>query len=259
MGARRAAPCLPVAAVPLADLARILPDEPRWVETRFMLLREEAVVVGLSGDRRRFVATSTLWPVMAVVGRPEASFIASAARRASPDVTVLAAAEHGDHVASALPGWRRVGAVVLQWPGGVPLPEPPVRDVRLLMPEEVGALAHVPPAFHQELVTAATYSPVAGALAGGAPVAFCYATSVTETLWDVSIDTLEGYRRRGLAQQAVRFLAAVYARKGKWPVWGATDDNAPSLALAQKLGFVPSGRLAVFSRAPARRPSAAGE
>jgi L-amino acid N-acyltransferase YncA len=245
--------------VSLADLARVLPDEPRWVETRFMLLREQAVVIGLSGDRRRFVASSTVWPVMAVVGRPEAPFIAGAARRASPDVTVLAAAEHADHVAAALPGWRRVGAEILRWPGGVPLPEPPAsRDVRLLSPEEVAALTHVPAPLHQELVTAATYSPVAGAMAGGAPVAYCYATSVTETLWDVSIDTLEAYRRRGLAQQAVKLLAAIYGRQGKWPVWGAADDNAPSLALALKLGFVPSGRLAVFRRAPARPASGAG-
>lgn len=235
--------------MPLADLARALMDTPRWVETRFMLLRGEAVVRGLSGDRRRFVAASTRWPVMAVVGAPDAAFIAESAARAESDVTVLCAEEHADHVAAALPGWRRNGAAIHAWPGGTPLPEaPPASEARLLRGEELEALGHVPPVLRDGLLNAGEYAPVAGAFAGGAPVAFCYASAVTESLWDVSIDTLDGYRRRGLASKAFLTLAAELGRSGKWPVWGSADDNEASRRLAERLGFVPAERLALFER-----------
>ena len=57
--------------MPVADLARVLLDTPRWVETRFMLLQNEAVITGLTGDRRHFVAASQRWPLVSVVGQPE--------------------------------------------------------------------------------------------------------------------------------------------------------------------------------------------
>ncbi len=235
--------------MPLAHLARTLLDEPRWVETRAMLLDGTASVTGLSGDRRRFVASSAVWPLVAVVGRVEAPFITTAAAAAPRTATVLAAFEDGDHVAAALPGWRRVGATIHAWPAGAPLPDRPApSQARVLEPADVGALGHLPKALRHELATAAAYSPIAGAFTGGAPVAFCYATAITETLWDISIDTLDGFRRRGLAGLAVRCLAAVLGERGKWPVWGAADDNPASLAAATRLGFVPAGRLALFTR-----------
>ena len=81
-------------------------------------------------------------------------------------------------------------------------------------------------------------------------VAVCAAGDVTETLWDVGIDTVPGHRRRGHAAAAFRALAAHMARAGRQPVWGAQDDNVASLALAARLGFEPVDRLALLSPAP---------
>jgi len=231
------------------DLARALLDTPRWVETRFMLLRGEALVTGLTGDRRHFVAASARWPLVSVVGRPDAAFIAGAVEDADEDVNVLCAVEHADHVARALAGWTRIGATVHAWPGDVRFPPPPPRDeARLLPAGELATLRHVPPDLRDELMTASDYSPVAGAFAGGAPVAFCCASAITETLWDIGIDTLDGYRRRGLARKAAHLLIATLGAAGKSPVWGSEDGNEPSLALARTLGFVPAERLMVFER-----------
>ena len=234
----------------VADLARSLFDTPRWVETRFMLLRNEAVVTGLTADRRHFVASSSRRPLVSVVGRPDRAFIAGAVEDArTAEVNVLCAEEHKGHVADALPLWRQIGATVHGWPGDVPFPAaPPPAEARLLEPGEVRALDHLPADLRDELVSASAWSPVAGAFAGGAPVAFCCAGAVTETLWDVGIDTLEGYRRRGLARKAARLLIATLGAAGKSPVWGSEDGNAPSLALARQMGFVPVERLAVFER-----------
>jgi GNAT superfamily N-acetyltransferase len=235
--------------MPIADLARALLDTPRWVETRFMLLRNEARVTGLTGDRRHFVAASSRWPLVSVVGRPDAAFIAGAVQGADDDVNVLCAEEHADHVAGALAGWTRIGATVHAWPGDVPLPAaPPSAEARLLAPDELVRLRHVPSDLRDELLIASAYSPVAGAFAGGAPVAFCCASAITETLWDIGIDTLHGFRRRGLARKAARLLIATLGARGKWPVWGSEDGNEPSLALAKKMGFVPVERLVVFEK-----------
>jgi RimJ/RimL family protein N-acetyltransferase len=77
-------------------------------------------------------------------------------------------------------------------------------------------------------------------------VSFCYVAWETETLWDVSIDTLPSYRGRGLAVPAVFYLVALMKEKRKQAVWGAEESNLASMRLAAKLGFAPVDRLAVF-------------
>jgi GNAT superfamily N-acetyltransferase len=235
--------------MPVADLARVLLDEPRWVEARFMLLRGEATVTGLTGDRRHFVARSTRWPLAVVVGRPDHPFIAGVAADAADDLEILAAVEHADHVAAALVAWERVGATIHAWPHERPLPGPPPgSEARLLGAHERAALRHMPEALREELEIGAAYGPVAAAFADGLAVSVCYATAITETLWDVSVDTLEAYRGRGLAGKAVACAAAALAPAHKWPVWGAADDNPASAAAARKAGFVPADRLVIFRR-----------
>lgn len=70
---------------------------------------------------------------------------------------------------------------------------------------------------------------------------------MTETLWDVAVDTLDGHRRQGHASACFRALAAHMAAEGRQPIWGANDDNAASLELAARLGFEPVDRLALLS------------
>ena len=45
----------------------------------------------------------------------------------------------------------------------------------------------------------AEYSLIAVTFVENQPVSFCYAGAVTESLWDVSIDTLPEHRRHGYA------------------------------------------------------------
>jgi predicted GNAT family acetyltransferase len=77
-------------------------------------------------------------------------------------------------------------------------------------------------------------------------VAFCYAACETETLWDVSVDTLAPFRRRGLAAACFERVRREMERRGKRPVWGAHADNPASLALAARLGFRRDAELVAF-------------
>jgi GNAT superfamily N-acetyltransferase len=129
-----------------------------------------------------------------------------------------------------------------------PLPRADEVPLRLLRPDD--PLDHLPSGLRFEIEHARAIAPVAVALADGRPVSFCYPCWVTETLWDVSIDTLDGYRRRGLAARAVGFMIARMRESGREPVWGAMESNVASLALARALAFVPVDEIVVFSRGP---------
>lgn len=227
-------------------LARRLPDVPRWLEARSMLLNGTGEVVGASDDG--FVAADVEDGLVCVFGRPRADDIRQAASGSSRPRAVISAPEDRDYVAQALPDCEPVRAV-LHLPGGdgLRLPEVPEDAVRLLESGEVkDSLEKVPDALRRELRVAVRRSPVAAVLFEDAPVSFCYAAARTETLWDVSIDTVEGFRRLGLAAMCVSYMVGVMGGEGLAPVWGAEVNNAASLALAGKLGFVPVDEMVVF-------------
>jgi hypothetical protein len=117
-------------------------------------------------------------------------------------------------------------------------------DVRPLVAEDV--LSHLPADLCEEISGARRRKTVHAAFADTIPVCFAYAGWVTETLADISIDTLAAYRCRGLAAATVTALIDELVVSGKTPVWGATEDNTPSLRLADKLGFCqPAGTVYV--------------
>ncbi len=125
--------------------------------------------------------------------------------------------------------------------------------VRLLSPDELDAVRILPDELKNELTEASRYSPLSAVIVDGIPVSFCYAAAQTETLWDISIDTLEEYRNQGNGAAAVTFLIDHMKKLGKKPVWGAEDSNIPSLRLAARLGFVIVDKLIVFKRQVAKK------
>lgn len=231
-----------------AALLRALPDTPQWVETRSMLLSDACV---LFSDPGGAVVTQPRWPHMAIVGRPDPTVLREAAARAPHRAELLVPPESEDHVIRALPGWEGLGAVIHSLPAGLAetMPAETTR-VRLLSRNRPPPLLHVPEGLRRELEDALeSCSHVAAAYEEGMAVSFCYPGSETETLWDVSVDTLEPFRRRGLAGECARFLIQHMTVHGKEPVWASFETNGASLRLAQVLGFQPVGRVVVFYRA----------
>jgi hypothetical protein len=229
-------------------LASRLPDLPRWVELRSELLGGDAEVLGLRLDPLAFVVAAPAFGSVQVCGRPSLAAIGEAVGLAGPRIEVLATLEDREWVRGALPELAPERAVLHLLGAGARLPDPGSIRVRHLRPGEPAGLAHLPPGTREELVAVeAIGTPIAAAMEGDLPVAFCYAGAVTESLWDVSIETLEPWRRRGFAGRAVAFEANRFHRSGQQPVWGALESNAASLGLARKLGFVPVDEIWVFS------------
>lgn len=246
-----------------------VPDLPRWIDTRGMLLSGRAVVFGEAAGGPGFVAAVPDAALASVVGRPPARVLQRTIASLTGDVNVLAQMEDADYVAAALPDWRRQRALIHILAEREPASAPIDPGTRLFNRHTAPAFDHVPDPLRRELLDALngrTVSrfvpgllpaapaiaspatvPMAAVWAGGRPVAFCYPVWQTETLWDVSIETLPAYRRQGLGRRAAHRLMRHMRGTGRSPVWGALEANAPSRRLAASLGFLEAAGIAVFT------------
>jgi len=197
---------------------RVLPDIPRWIETRAMLRKGARIVGDPEGD---FVAVNSSGPLASVVGEPSAEVIRDALENAPADLEIICQVESREHVAAALPDWRPISAVLHTLANEAVLPAtPPDVEVRLLHSLDNPAYADLPPAWKR----------------------------TTETLWDAAVITLEAERRKGYAIPCCAHLIRHMRESGLEPVWGATEDNVGSLRLAARLGFEAVDRLFLFVR-----------
>ena len=183
-----------------------------------------------------------------VVGHPDPFLLRTVLDEAPTVRDLLVMRDAFDSVRSSLPEWTFEEAVIHCLPD--PVPEWPLPGPDALFIDADTDLAHLPRALADEIRDARAGGPVAATWCEGRPVSFCYASSVTETLWDISIDTLPAYRRRGFAQSAVHLMAAFHREHARLPVWGAVIGNLGSLALAGHMGFVAVDTLYVFTRRP---------
>ncbi|MEW6128470.1 MAG: GNAT family N-acetyltransferase [Acidobacteriota bacterium] len=231
----------------IMQLANALPDIPRFVETRGMLRSHACEIFGLSeGKILSFVVRSLQTGLIAVIGTPSVQAIKRAVQQNTQQNAVLAFDDNIRVVAESLSGWKVERAILHQRINSIRLADVPKNTVRYLNAEEIRDNAEIPAGLKNELIIAAKATSVAATIIDDKPVSFCYAGWETETLWDVSIDTLKAYRGHGHALACVTFLINEMNARNKQPVWGAVESNAASLKLAKKLFFEPVDALFVF-------------
>ena len=194
-----------------------------------------------------FAVSSSEMELISVVGFPAKRAILEAVATNTNQSEILATSENSKHVAEALPDWA-VSPAKLHVLGDEPRLPKISANVRLLAPSEIEATTNLPLDLKEELSTACRYSPVAVTIVEGAPVSFCYAGSQTESLWDISIDTLARYHNKGYAAACVAYMIELMSRQKKQPAWGAYETNEASLRLAAKLGFVAVDTIMVLQR-----------
>lgn len=232
------------------ELAARLPDIPRWVEVRGLLLHSDAALeIFDEGDFEQGGGD----PAFAV--RDGGSiFLAGvpptdAAERIGSDkdlVEIVATGPARATLDRPLREWSHTGIRVHELRDETRLPRA-LDGVHLLDPTYIAGLA-VAFELRDELEAGAEGSPIAASFVGDTPVAFCYAGATTETWWDVSIDTVPEHRRCGHAARCAAFLIRHMRTLGKEPVWQSAEDNPASWKLAAKLGFVAVDQLEYWTR-----------
>ncbi len=233
----------------LSELAAELADLPRWLDARGMLLRGRCQVFGREKPGAGYLAREPDVRLIAVVGRPSPRAVRQAVVGTDAGWTLVSQRDQRDLLAAQLPGWQAEDAVLhtleAEPAQGVGVPD---AELRLLTAEDRQLLAELPATLASEIEWAIGEVPIVAAFVEGRVASICCACRESETLWDISIDTLEPYRRRGLAAACVSSLVWRMRQRGKEPVWGAVESNSASLNLAAKLGFRPvDPRIAVFT------------
>ena len=79
-----------------------------------------------------------------------------------------------------------------------------------------------------------------GAYDGGRLIGLAACSADCDTMWQIGIDVLPEYRRRGIASALTRRLAAEILSRGKVPFYCAAWSNIPSVKNAIAAGFRPA-------------------
>jgi GNAT superfamily N-acetyltransferase len=221
----------------VSHLHFLVSDIPRHVEARSAIAGGRAQLFGLNESGVAVLEPSTRG--LSIIGDVAPEAVAGAVHATGDDGSVFGdPALHLD-----LDGWTRGLALIYEQRA---VPSVATDGTRLVDIHELLSF-DLPVDLAAELIPVATYARIAATFVDGRPVSICTATE-TETLFDIGIDTLEGYRGRGHAVTCAAFMIAHQLGRGRRPVWGAMQDNRASQRVAEKLGFVPIDRLAVWER-----------
>ncbi len=230
----------PVTPVDLREalLARV-PDEPHHIDTRGLLLEDSE----LFGDAEGCVAVGLRGWLLAAIGRPGATALEAAIASVRPDAELVATgpAVEVTQAYFGQPGERafvhEVGAAGLD--RSQERADAVLLDARTLLD---GLSREVV----REIEDLRGREPIGAVLVDGQLASVCYPVLATERYWDVSVETVERFRRSGLAAAAFLRVEREMRGRGLEPVWGAYEGNPASLALAAKLGFEQAGEIQVF-------------
>ena len=228
------------------DVLASLPDLPRWVEARSMLLARRGFVVDTADGCRLICSRKDRLVVPTTIElSPQVEAVAT---REVPGTTILLQDVMLPAGRYHLPDWTAEACTLYTLPPdrarGWRLPQWPTAPMSI---EQIDA-AGVPHPLRDRLRDAAAHTPVWAASMEGQPVAFAYATQTTESWFDLAVETLEGARNQGLGRAAVMGLIVDRMLRGLRPVWGALKSNEASHGLAKRLGFAPVDLLWVLTR-----------
>jgi L-amino acid N-acyltransferase YncA len=218
------------------DVLTALPDLPRWVEARGLLLSHRGFVLDTPDGCRMVCSRSDHLVVPTTIEL--SPLLESAATREVPGASILIQDVMLPAARYHLPDWTAEAVTLYTLPDvrarAWPVPPWPTAPVSI---EQIESAEGLPHDLRAELAAAAAHTPVWGASAEGQLGAFAYAAQTTEHWFDVSVDTLVPLRNRGLGRSVATALIVDHLLRGLHPVWGAVESNEPSHRLARSLGF----------------------
>jgi RimJ/RimL family protein N-acetyltransferase len=232
-------PIEPTQFVTRTEALERIPDSPCTLEFRSLALEDDATILRSADGLLLVDAASTL---CGAIGKIDQRDLEILYRVAGPPRELLADSAAFEVLKS---GFSFERAKIAELQGAWKRSPCSVDGLEIRMLEPLDSLDHLPQELLDELH--AGDCPILAGFVGGVAVGFAYCASMTETLADISIDTIESYRRRGIATAVVSQLIDGIVAGGRSPVWGAVEDNVASLALAASLGFTQgAGELFVY-------------
>jgi hypothetical protein len=230
--------------VPRSRALREIPDSPATLEFRAVALEEDSTIRQSGGGLLLIDADASM---ICAMGAVDADEVLHACRAATPKCEVLA--DEAAH--DVLRGLIELDAATIHALAAPWSPNTWSRagyPIRPLGRDE--SIAHLPDELRGEIADALAETTVWAAILDGVPASFSYCGSMTETLADVSIDTIETHRNRGIGAAAAATLIDSIVENGRMPVWGAVESNLASLRLAAKLGFTRAAGRSYVAEAP---------
>lgn len=80
--------------------------------------------------------------------------------------------------------------------------------------------------------------PIVAAVVDETAVSICHCARITADVAEAGVETVEGYRGRGLAGTAVSHWATIMREQGRIPLYSTSWDNTSSQSVARKLNMV---------------------
>ena len=175
---------------PMTTLGDILPDIPRWVEARDLILHGNYQAFGFVCDPELSVVLREAdGEVVFVIGKPSDAAILEALEGVTGDI--VAGAEAMSWLTRLATDWVRQFAYLYAPPPK--LTSEGWGDIRRV--DLACVIPHLQdPELLEELEVAVARNEVFAGFLSEQPVAFCYAGSLTETLWDVAKVMQGGWR-----------------------------------------------------------------
>ncbi len=223
---------------------RLIPDEPRFLETRAMLLSDtDCEIRGAAGD---FVVWQAEAGLMTLSGRPDPFLIRDSLAACKHIVTLLAAPHQVSVAAAAVPRWEMSVAQRLVHVE-TRIQRPGLARARVLSPPEADVIPNLPADIRTNVALAIRGGGAATAVSvNGQPVSVCYTGWQTESLSDLAVFTDPLHRGKGCATAAAACLVSHIRSAGRLACWLSDESNTPSLNVARKLGFRLSDRVIVL-------------
>ena len=226
----------------------VLPDVPKWVEPKDSLSAGDADVFQFEeGDVENVAVLDRTEDTLFVVGRLTSHEFDKMANLLGRCTSLIVEIGQNDDILTRLHGWRSKNILVFTSPSSLSLSSETISNVKFLNKEEI-IRAGLANGLKVELLEALKSSEIAASYSEGKPVAFCYAASQSQKYWDVSVDTLPEYRRKGHAKRCALFMMSYMQSKGKEVVWQSFDDNPSSWNLAKSIGLIQTDRLTYCER-----------
>lgn len=233
---------------------KALPDNALWVEARSMLIGKRGMVLDFKIEPEISGATFQQDTGLGVlIGKPASDLIFQLSELSDE---IICPMENRTYIAKALPNWscelaslKQLSISTLKSLSSTTESNPSILKIDRLEAKQLSSVKKISYSLREELeLELKAGTDIFSVFVSNEPVSFCFAAAKTKTLWDISIDTLQQYRRLGYAEACVRFAITAMAKQGLNPVWGVVDSNTASQKLAKKLGFEEAYRIAVFSK-----------